>query len=69
MRVGVAVTYLESGGAHPPTLNQVRQALAEGYHMVHFLCHGAQKKGGTVLYLEGGDAKVDPVKGAERLLA
>jgi formylglycine-generating enzyme required for sulfatase activity len=70
---GLEVTYLESGspnrgwGAQPPTLKQVRQALAQDYHLVHFLCHGAQTRGGTVLYLEGEDGTVDPVNGSEQL--
>ncbi|MBI3909434.1 MAG: CHAT domain-containing protein, partial [Armatimonadetes bacterium] len=59
---GVRVAYLESGTQAPPTLGQLRQALADGYHMVHLLCHGAVLPGGTVLYLEeeGGEIKGIP---------
>ena len=63
----VTVTYLESGTAAPPTMNAIRAALAAGYHIVHFLCHGAATEGGTALYLEGDDGAVDVVK-ADRLL-
>ncbi len=64
----VTVTYLESGGATPPTVNAIRAALPVGYHIVHFLCHGAAADGGTVLYLEGDGGAVDVVK-ADRLLS
>jgi hypothetical protein len=64
----VEVTYLESGTATPPTLNAVRAALAEGRHMVHFLCHGAATAAGTVLYLERDDGAVDVIQ-ADRLLS
>jgi formylglycine-generating enzyme required for sulfatase activity len=57
----VAVTYLETGIATAPTLKQIRQALAEGYQLVHFMCHGAYTEGQTVLYLEKDDGTVDPV--------
>jgi hypothetical protein len=63
----VKVTYLESGTATPPTLNAIRTALAAGYHIMHFLCHGAAIEGGTALYLEGDEGAVDVVK-ADRLL-
>jgi hypothetical protein len=57
----VNITYLESGSAHPPTIENIRQALAEGYNIIHFLCHGAITDGGTVLYLENDQGKSDPV--------
>ncbi len=63
----LAVTYLESGTASPPTLNALRAALQQGCHIVHFLCHGALVPAGSVLFLEKGDRSVDPVT-AERLV-
>jgi hypothetical protein len=60
-------SYLESGTATPPTLNGVRAALTGGYHIVHFLCHGTVAAGGTALYLEADDGRVDVVS-ADRLL-
>lgn len=46
------VTYLESSTSCPPTIRRLDQHLAEGYHIVHFLCHGALSQGGATLYLE-----------------
>jgi CHAT domain len=63
----IELTYLESGTPARPTLNEIRKRLAEGFHFVFLLCHGARMPAGTVLYLEGEDHKVDPVK-AERLV-
>ncbi len=63
----VAVTYLESGTTAPPTVNALRAALADGYHIVHFLCHGAAEARGTALYLEDDAGGVD-VTQADRLL-
>jgi hypothetical protein len=63
----VAVTYLESGTAAPPTVNALRSALADGYHLIHFLCHGAATEHGTVLYLEDGAGQVESAQ-ADRLL-
>ncbi len=63
----VSVTYLESGSSQPATLEALRKALADGYHFVHFLCHGARTPGGSVLLMEGEDGKVDAVK-TERLV-
>ena len=63
----VAVTYLETGTAAAPTVNALRAALADGYHIVHFLCHGAATSGGTALYLEDDAGQVDVTK-ADRLL-
>ncbi len=63
----VSVTYLESGTAAPPTVNALRVALAETYHMVHILCHGAVTERGTALYLEDGSGQVDLAK-TDRLL-
>jgi hypothetical protein len=59
---GVAVTALETGTDSPPTLTEIRKALAEGFHLVHFLCHGAHTPAGTVLYLEREDGTVEPVE-------
>ncbi len=58
----VIIDTLESGGARPPTLDALRKALAEGYHFIHFLCHGARTADGSVLLLEDGSGKVDAVK-------
>jgi hypothetical protein len=63
---GVSVTYLETGTARPATLDALRAALAEGFHLVHLLCHGAARPDGTELYLDGA-AGLDRVK-RERLL-
>jgi hypothetical protein len=57
----VAVTTLETGSARPATLDQLRLALADGVHLVHFLCHGAVTPAGPVLYLERESGGVDPV--------
>lgn len=62
----VLVTYLESGTPAPPTLKAIREALSDGYNLVHLLGHGASTPGGTVVYLEGEDGKVEPVT-AKRL--
>jgi hypothetical protein len=61
---GVATTILESDTTGPPTLNEIRKALAHGCHLVHFLCHGAHTPTGTVLYLEKEDGAVEPVEAA-----
>ncbi len=63
----VKPVYLESGSALPPTLNEIRKAVAEGCDLVHFLCHGGHTQGGTVLYLEDEGGNVDPVT-SERLV-
>ena len=63
----IKVTYLETGAPSRPTLNEIRRLLADGFHFVYFLCHGAQMPAGTVLYLEKEDNKVDPAE-AERLV-
>lgn len=65
----VQVTYLESGSTAPPTMEGLRKALADGYHLVHFLCHGARTPGGTVLYLEKADGAVDPVEAGRLVTA
>ncbi len=57
----LSVMYLESGTSTPPTLNAIRKALADGYHMVHFLCHGARTPAGVGLFLENENGMVDPV--------
>ena len=59
---GVTVTTLESGSGQPPTLDALRKALAEGYHFIHFLCHGARTADGSVLLLEDAGGKIDAVK-------
>lgn len=58
----VAVTYLQSATDNPPTLKCLRQALMEGYHVVHFVCHGRKTDRETALYLEGEDGAVTLVK-------
>lgn len=63
----VSIDALESGGAQPPTLDALRKALAEGYHFIHFLCHGARTADGSVLLLEDGSGKVDAVQTARLL--
>ena len=63
----VAVTCLELGTAAPPTVKALSVALAGGYHIVHFLCHGAATSCGTALYLEDDAGQVDVTK-ADRLL-
>lgn len=63
----VAVTYLETGTANPPTLRLLRRVLAAGFHLAHFLCHGAITEAGTVLYLEDDAGTVAPVL-ADRLV-
>jgi HEAT repeat protein len=63
----VAVTYLETGTANPATLRLLRRVLAEGFHLAHFLCHGAVTQAGTVLYLEDDAGTVAPIL-ADRLV-
>ena len=63
----VAPTYLESATPHPPTLDRVRQALMDGYQIVHFVCHGAKTGRGTALYLENGAGDVEAVRSARIL--
>ncbi|MBM3188944.1 MAG: CHAT domain-containing protein [Chloroflexi bacterium] len=60
----VAVTYLATGTSAPPTLNNIRAALASGYHIVHWVCHGAVTPAGRFLYLEGDGGETDPVEAA-----
>ncbi len=64
----ISAVYLESGADRRPTLDELRRALAEGYDLVHFLCHGAQTPGGTVLFLEDQHSAVTPVT-AERIIS
>nr|MCU0635830.1 CHAT domain-containing protein [Gemmatimonadaceae bacterium] len=56
----VHLTILESGTSAPPTVAQLRDALARTPDIVHVLCHGALTASGGVLYLEkeGGGATV-----------
>ncbi len=49
------LTVLASGSAQPPTLDAVKTALNDGYHIVHFLCHGLRAGAETYLYLEQPD--------------
>ncbi|MSP12192.1 MAG: CHAT domain-containing protein [Chloroflexi bacterium] len=65
----VRITYLETGSTTPPTLEQIRPQLAQGYHIVHFLCHGAITPGGTVLYLESESGDVKPVEKSDLVSA
>lgn len=64
----VSLTVLESDTPAPPTLDEIRKALADGYHILHFLCHGVRTKAGTALFLEKSDGTVDIVT-ADRLLS
>jgi hypothetical protein len=64
----VELTYLESGTALLPTLDNFRQLAPQNFHLIHILCHGAATPGGNVLYLEGPDGKVDPVA-TDRLIS
>lgn len=61
------VTLLASGSDAPPTRQRLRAELARGYHVVHFLCHGALVDDQTYLYLEDEVGQADPVS-AEKML-
>ena len=61
------VTVLESGTPNPPTMNAIRDALIQGQHIVHFVCHGGMGQQGVILYLENEAGQTDLVT-AERLL-
>ena len=63
----VTPTYLESATPNPPTLDCIQQALMSGYQIVHFVCHGAKKQRGTVLYLENASGAVEPVRSDDLL--
>lgn len=63
----VTLTTLESGTAAPPTLDEIRKALADGYQIVHFLCHGVHTKAGTALFLEKPGGAIDIIT-TERLV-
>ena len=67
------VDCLESETAAPPTLEQLKQALMAGYHMVHVVCHGATSASkGTTLFLEkegGLTARVTTAKLVEAFRA
>ena len=64
---GLEVTVLESGTANPPTMNAIREAIIQGYHIIHFVCHGGVGQQGVTLYLENEAGQTDLVT-AERLL-
>jgi len=71
-QAGLDVTYLESSTAKPPTLNQIREALAGehpggGIHLLHIVCHGMKRGQDTVLYLEDEDGEATPVHSAQIL--
>jgi len=66
-RPDVTATYLQSATADPPTIDRVRQALMTGYHLVHFVCHGAKTRRGTMLFLEDGNGAVEAIQ-SERFL-
>lgn len=53
------VTVLASGADQPPTLAAVKGALNDGYHIVHFLCHGLRAGADTYLYLEKADGTAE----------
>jgi len=63
----VTVTCLRSVTENPPTPARIRQALMTECHVVHFVCHGAKTRKGTVLYLEDAEGAVEPLL-SERLL-
>jgi hypothetical protein len=65
---GLEPVYLESESASPPTLDNIEEELLRGYHLIHFVSHGAvaRKKNQGLLYLETNEGKVDPVP-ADRL--
>jgi hypothetical protein len=65
----LAVTYLETGTPSPPTLAGVCQALAEGHHLVHFLCHSKEVDQSAWLFLEGEDGRVQRVGEAKLIPA
>ena len=56
----IELTWLESSTSTPPTLAWIRQALAQGPHIVHFLCHGSLSRSERIpgLYLEDESNKV-----------
>ncbi len=56
-----ATTLLASGTDAPPTRQRLRAELARGYHIVHFLCHGALVEDQTYVYLEDERGQADPV--------
>jgi hypothetical protein len=56
------VLYLESGTSFPATLDQIREGLAYGCDIVHFLCHGTHSINGTALLLEKADGTGDFVE-------
>jgi hypothetical protein len=57
----VEITYLETTTSDRPTLENIRRFAPRGFHIIHFLCHGAVTPGGTVLYLEKPDGTTDPI--------
>lgn len=58
---GIQLTYLETGTERLPTVENISRELMSGYHLVHFVCHGAKTARGPVLYLETEAGKVDSV--------
>ena len=64
---GFEVVKLESGTKQPPTLQAIRNHLLQGFHAVHFLCHGVLHRGETFLVLEQENGKGEMVS-AERLV-
>jgi hypothetical protein len=64
----ISVTVLESGNQAAPTLAEIRKELADGYQMIHFLCHGVKTNAGTALFLEKSGGLVDVVT-TERLVS
>lgn len=65
----VEATYLQSGTPHPPTLENLQEALAQAPHVLHIVCHGrkatgdAEDVGDNELYLEDDLGLTFPVTG------
>ncbi|MDM8531900.1 CHAT domain-containing protein [Anaerolineales bacterium HSG25] len=49
---GIEPTYLQTDSDALPTLEEIDKHLAQGYHIVHFVCHGLKTKKFNVLCLE-----------------
>lgn len=60
----VDLTVLASDTAALPTRQALQAALASGFDVVHFLCHGALLDDETYIYLHNGDGSADPLPSA-----
>ena len=65
---GLEPVYLESETSKPPTLDNFEEELLRGYHLIHFVSHGAiaRRENQSLLFLETHEGNVAPVT-AERL--